>query len=134
MYKKRKGFTLFEVIITISLIAILSSIILPKYIAYREKVEVSKAIFTGKEINKVVIMSYIQQGSVFVKSEIISLMQRTTEINLLDGDMSINPLDAGMVTINFHSQDKNYSITIQANAEYKIYTSGGMIFKENESA
>lgn len=133
MYKKRKGFTLFEVIVTISLIAILSSIILPKYIVYREKVEVNKAIFTGKEINKVAIMSYIQQGSIFVKSQIISLMQRTTEINLTEGDIIVNASDASMVTINFHSQDKAYSIIIQTNVEYKIYTSGGMIFRENES-
>ena len=78
-------------------------------------------------------MSYIQQEKVFVKSEIIALMQRTTEINLLEGDITINPTDASIVTINFHSQDKIYSIIIQTNVEYKIYTSGGMIFKENEN-
>jgi prepilin-type N-terminal cleavage/methylation domain-containing protein len=131
--RRAKAFTLIEVVITIALITILSSIILPKYNAYRNKIMMNKAIFMGKEINQVALISYVQQEKCFKKSALMSLIQGTTEINPVDGDIVINPEDSSIVTIAFSYQDKIYYVLIQANIDYKIFTLGRMIFEEEES-
>jgi len=63
--KKKKGFTLIELMVVISIILVLASFLVPKLTAYKDKAKDTKAINTGKQIQVAAINSYNENNESF---------------------------------------------------------------------
>ncbi|MCM8711026.1 prepilin-type N-terminal cleavage/methylation domain-containing protein [Clostridium sp. SYSU_GA19001] len=131
--KVKKGFTLIEVIIAVSIVVILASLTVPKVSGYIEKAKNTKAISMGKEIYSAAMWSYSEQESSFSnKSNILNAINDVTGVQGLTSD-SITIADSKNVSIKFTNDNNVYVININANTSgYTIMKDDTLIFNSNQ--
>lgn len=105
---KKRGFTLIEVIIVISIIAILGGILIPKYTTYIEKANSAKA----EQISRMIFVSAMRS---YMDNNIFTKEQVSAAIN---GDMNIDDIN---INVKNPSSDGN-SIATDFNTGHSIYT------------
>lgn len=132
--KKKKGFTLIELIIVIAIIAILAAVALPKFMEMRENANVKADIATAKNLNTVV--------SALVADNKISTNQT---INLSSGggnatitgklqDTPVYKASAGKGKDVIVKIDLNGDVSVyynSASSTTEIYPHGTGIYKNN---
>ncbi|EJO5346969.1 type II secretion system protein [Clostridium botulinum] len=109
--KKKKGFTLIELMIVISIILVLASFLVPKLTAYKNKAKDTKAINTGKQIQVAAINSYNENNETFNSNNL------TNDIEIFTGVKidSANECDGGKaVDISYKSDNENYIVQVDA--------------------
>lgn len=106
---KRKGFTLIEVLIAITIVVILASLSAPKVVAYIDKAKDAKALTCGKQIYTAVMWSYSEQGNKFKKAAIEAAIQSST--NIQNSIVTANET-TNTAKIEFSSDNKDYSLEI----------------------
>ena len=104
----KKGFTLIELVLVMSLLAILYSILVPNYNYYKNKVKEKSAIVYGEQINSTVIYSYGKNNGNYDTKIIRSELSKYTSIDVLD-------------VFQDTEDNKNIKVTFKANGEqYKF--------------
>lgn len=105
---KKRGFTLIEIIIVISIVSLLISIIIPNYIYYKKRAENAKAISYGNVIFQETLSEYCSKGTIDL---------RTLKDNLIDisnlNEIEIVQINSMKLKINFKVNSRNYSDTIE---------------------
>lgn len=126
LISRKKGFTLIEVIIAVSIVVILASLSVPKITGYLEKAKDSKAVSIGKQIYTAAMWSYSEKGSSFDGVSVLSAIQDTTGVqgisfNASDSSSSIVVTNSKNISIAFTSDNKNYLVEINGdNNSYAI--------------
>lgn len=128
---KKKGFTLIEIIVAVTIIIILSALAVPKVSGYISKAKEANVISKGKQIYNAAMWTYSQQGNTFDKAKIEAAVTSTTNIKATDIVATVNSAD---VTISFKNNDKSYNLVISNdNNTYTVKdTDGNQIFSSAE--
>lgn len=122
--RKFKGFTLLEVIITISIIGILLSIVSPNYTKSVCYVKQQEATNLGKQICLCIINSEITYGEI-TNQENIKINLANEINNFTDADVSKNSIsidDNQEIHVKYKKNDNYYECEVNvSNCKYKIY-------------
>ncbi|KZL94201.1 type II secretion system protein [Clostridium magnum] len=112
---KKKGFTLIELMIVISILLILIGFMIPKFSAYMDKAKNIKAVNTAKQIQTAAMASYGDNNGKFVINDVTSTI--TTLTTVVSDDIVSTTIDGDQVLkINYNVDGKNYTIDIDAAA------------------
>lgn len=119
---KKKGFTLIELIVVMSIILVLGSFLLPKFNGYREKAQKLKVIDTGRQIYLTIVESYIEGNTDFDADKIAAT---TEELLGLDSIEVIG--DVGQkINISYEVDKKTYYLEFDED-------SSGFIIRDESS-
>lgn len=128
--KVKDGFTLIEVMIVISIIAILGSFLFPKFIGYEGKAKTTKAISTAKQMYTAIMCTYSEKGSSMSENDVSETILELTGANV-NGMIS---KDSSNFNIKFISDGKEYNLVVNiSNGGYKVNDGLKDIFAENWS-
>lgn len=121
--KKKKGFTLVELIIVIAIIAILAAIAIPKMGAVRESANIKDDLATAKNISTMIAAEMANNNATYVpgateKSHVVE----DTILNKLDGLKTPQAKTASGGATTF-----TYTISTDGNISIK-YTGGNQIY------
>ncbi|MTK11136.1 MAG: type II secretion system protein [Clostridiaceae bacterium] len=110
---RRKGFTIIELMLVISIILVLMGFLVPKFSAYQEKAKVTKAINTAKQIQTAAMASYGDNDGRFDKENVESNIETLTSV---EAGTTVEDVSSGdqCVDINYKSDGKIYTATINA--------------------
>lgn len=114
---KKKGFTLIELMIVISILLVLIGFMIPKFYAYLDKAKKIKAMNTAKQIQTAAMASYGDNNGKFVKNDVESNI--TTLTTVVSADIVSTTVSGSgdqALTINYKSDGKNYTIDIDSAA------------------
>ncbi|EDU36915.1 pilin [Clostridium sporogenes] len=107
--KKKKGFTLIELMVVISIILVLASFLVPKLTAYKDKAKDTKAINTGKQIQVAAINSYNENNESFNSNNLKEDIETFTGIKV---DSASESKIGEAVDIAYKSDNENYIVQI----------------------
>ncbi|EKS4344111.1 type II secretion system protein [Clostridium botulinum] len=124
--KKKKGFTLIELMVVISIILVLASFLVPKLTAYKDKAKDTKAINTGKQIQVAAINSYNENNESFNSNNLKEDIETFTGIKV---DSASESKIGEAVDIAYKSDNENYivQIDLQGNS-YSVKKDNKTIF------
>ncbi|CAM2792907.1 MULTISPECIES: type II secretion system protein [Clostridium] len=107
--KKKKGFTLIELMVVISIILVLASFLVPKLTAYKDKAKDTKAINTGKQIQVAAINSYNENNESFNSNNLKEDIETFTGIKV---DSASESKIGEAVDVAYKSDNENYIVEI----------------------
>ncbi|WP_434296635.1 type II secretion system protein [Clostridium sporogenes] len=107
--KKKKGFTLIELMVIISIILVLASFLVPKLTAYKDKAKDTKAINTGKQIQVAAINSYNENNESFNSNNLKEDIETFTGITV---DSASESKIGEAVDVAYKSDNENYIVQI----------------------
>lgn len=107
--EKKKGFTLIELMVVISIILVLASFLVPKLTAYKDKAKDTKAINTGKQIQVAAINSYNENNESFNSNNLKEDIETFTGIKV---DSASESKIGEAVDIAYKSDNENYIVQI----------------------
>jgi type IV pilus assembly protein PilA len=116
---KKKGFSIIEILVVMTITLILLSIMAPKYMTYRDKAKELKAVDLGRKIYSVYLDSYMNEGAydgIALKTDIKTMLG-------INEDQITPSEESGIVTILYPCDGKDYSIEVDE-------TSGNFIVQE----
>lgn len=124
----KKGFTLIEVLIVLTMILILSSFFIPKLTSYQAKAKDTKAINTARQIYEATLTSYMDGNGRLNKDKLVEDINNFTMASIKSEDVSLENGNH-RANILFKSDEKKYKIVINANAnKYDVYYNNKNIF------
>ncbi len=107
--EKKKGFTLIELMVVISIILVLASFLVPKLTAYKDKAKDTKAINTGKQIQVAAINSYNENNESFNSNNLKEDIETFTGIKV---DSASESKIGEAVDVAYKSDNENYIVQI----------------------
>lgn len=113
--KNKKGFTLVEMIVVISIILILSGILIPKVLGYQDKAKNAKVVNTARQIYDAAMVNYTENEGVFDSGKLKTSIEAVTDLALADSAVSVSDTDTKSATVTFGSDGKTYTVEIAAN-------------------
>ncbi|MCI1943732.1 type II secretion system protein [Clostridium luticellarii] len=110
-YRRKKGFTLIELMLVVAIILVLLGFMVPKFSAYQNKVKTTKAVNTAKQIETAAMASYSDNGGKFVQGDVQDCISTLTsaEASTVGGDSGDQ-----LLNINYKSDDDTYTVEINA--------------------
>lgn len=118
---KKKGFTLIELMIVISILLILIGFMIPKFSAYMDKAKNIKAVNTAKQIQTAAMASYGENNGKFVVDDVKSNI--TTLTTVVSADIVSTTVTGDQaLEISYKVDGKNYKINIDATANTYVLT------------
>lgn len=111
---KKRGFTLIEVIVVISIIAILGGVLIPKYATYIKKANSAKA----EQISRMIFVSAMRaymDNNVFTKEEVNTAINEDMNINNLNINVKDPYLDGDSISTDFITGDSKYTVEVKGN-------------------
>ncbi len=107
--KKKKGFTLIEIMVAVAIMLVLMGFLVPKLAGYRAKAMEVKAINTGKQIYSAAMTSYSMTNGEFKTDDVKSVITDTTGVEVKEQSSVDVEKD---ITIVYSSDSNSYSVTI----------------------
>lgn len=115
---RKKGFTLIELMLVITIILILMGFLIPKISAYQDKARTTKAINTAKQIQTAAMTSYGNNDSEFDADDVTKTVKELTSV---EGNPTVNSDSKGQdIDITYESDGKSYAVDIDA--EHNTFT------------
>jgi type IV pilus assembly protein PilA len=119
--KKRKGFTLIELVVVISIILIFAGFLIPKFAGYQTRAKDTKAINTAKQIQSAALSSYSEMDGKFEASAVSDSVSALTGAE----GVSVNADGGKSVEVSFTSDDATYTVKIQdSSGTFTVYKEG----------
>lgn len=117
--KKKKGFTLIEIMVAVAIMLVLMGFLVPKLAGYRAKAMEAKAINTGKQIYSAAMTSYSMKDGKFIDTDIDDVVKNATGITPVE--ISVDSSKTNESTIKYTSDGNDYSVFIDAaNGTYQV--------------
>lgn len=132
LIEKKKGFTLVELMIVISILLVLLGFMIPKFSAYLDKAKKIKAMNTAKQIQTAAMASYGDNNGKFVEDDVESNVTALTTVASADiVSTTVSGTGNQALTINYESDGKSYTINIDAEANtYTLKQGQNQIFPQ----
>lgn len=132
LIEKKKGFTLIELMIVISILLVLLGFMIPKFSAYLDKAKKIKAMNTAKQIQTAAMASYGDNNGKFVKNDVESNVTALTTVASADiVSTTVSGTEDQALSINYKSDGKSYTINIDAEANtYTLKQGENQIFPQ----
>lgn len=124
--RTKKGFTLIELIVTLSIMGILASIAVPRLTGYVDKARTTKAITIGKQFQMSSLWSYSEMSNRFDSNNLVETLKTATGIQGISLS-SIKSITDKTVSIAYSSESKSYILNINMNDNNYTITEGGVI-------
>lgn len=124
--KIKKGFTLVEMLVIISIMSILAGILVVNGISYKEKVKDLKAINTAKQVKEIVLSSYSQQGGNIIISDILDIINSYTDLTSLNASHIVK-IDNKNIEIKFLSDKSNYIMDLNMDTNLCVLKKGSKV-------
>jgi len=105
--RKKRGFTLIELVVVISIIVIFAGFLIPKFAGYQTRAKDTKAINTAKQIQSAALSSYSEMDGKFVKTSV-----ETAVAELTGAEAATAEVVAGTVKVSFTSDMVSYTVDI----------------------
>jgi type IV pilus assembly protein PilA len=119
--KKRKGFTLIELVVVISIILIFAGFLIPKFAGYQTKAKDTKAINTAKQIQSAALSSYSEMNGKFEASAVSDSVSALTGAE----GVSVTVVSGKSVEVSFTSDTENYMVKIEdTSGTFMVYKGG----------
>lgn len=109
--KKKKGFTLIEIMVAVAIMLVLMGFLVPKLSGYRAKAMEAKAINTGKQIYSAAMTSYSMTNGEFKPDDVGNVITDTTGVA---GTTVKAGTTTNEITVGYSSDSKDYSVSINA--------------------
>jgi len=119
--KKRKGFTLIELVVVISIILIFAGFLIPKFAGYQTRAKDTKAINTAKQIQSAALSSYSEMDGKFEASAV------SDSVSALTGAEGVSVTVEGgkSVKVSFTSDTSTYTVKIEdTSGTFTVYKGG----------
>lgn len=121
MKKKRKGFTLIELVVVISIILIFAGFLIPKFAGYQTRAKDTKAINTAKQIQSAALSSYSEMNGKFEASAVSDSVSALTGAE----GVSVTVVSGKSVEVSFTSDTANYTVKIEdTSGTFTVYKGG----------
>ena len=111
---KKKGFTLIELMIVISILLVLIGFMIPKFSAYQDKAKKIKAMNTAKQVQTAAMASYGDNNGKFVEADVKNNINTLTTLTLTDSAVNVTETEEQSVEITYESDGQDYNINIDA--------------------
>ncbi|MBC8062294.1 MAG: type II secretion system protein [Clostridiaceae bacterium] len=108
---RKKGFTLIELIVVVSIIIILSGFLVPKVIGYQDKAKKAKVVNTARQIFDTSMESYTEEEGVLTQSKIFASIKAVTDVVSDSAKVVVLGDDT---TVTFDSDSKTYDVVVTA--------------------
>jgi type IV pilus assembly protein PilA len=119
--KKRKGFTLIELVVVISIILIFAGFLIPKFAGYQTRAKDTKAINTAKQIQSAALSSYSEMDGKFEAAAVSGSVSALTGAE----GVSVNADGGKSVEVSFTSDNATYTVKIQdSSGTFTVYKEG----------
>jgi type IV pilus assembly protein PilA len=119
--KKRKGFTLIELVVVISIILIFAGFLIPKFAGYQTRAKDTKAINTAKQIQSAALSSYSEMNGKFEASAVSDSVSALTGAE----GVSVTVVSGKSVEVSFTSDTANYTVKIEdTSGTFTVYKGG----------
>lgn len=107
--RKKRGFTLIELVVVISIIMIFAGFLIPKFAGYQTRAKDTKAINTAKQIQSAALSSYSEMDGKFVEASVESAVS-----DLTGAESPEAAIEAGgaAVKVTFASDGESYAVNI----------------------
>ena len=126
IHKKKKGFSLIELMLVVAIILVLLGFLVPKFSGYQSKVRTAKAINTAKQLETAAMASYGNSDGKFDTADVQECLSKLTSAE--SPQVSAGDSDQ-FITISYKSDDKNYTLEINAQENsYKVKSEDKQIF------
>lgn len=110
--EKKRGFTLIELMLVVAIILILLGFLIPKFSSYQNKVKVTKAINTAKQIHTAAMASYGDDEGQFNSEDVKNYISELTSVENPQVEDNLN--DTQSISINYKSDENTYTLEINA--------------------
>ena len=107
MKRKKRGFTLIELVVVISIIVIFAGFLIPKFAGYQTRAKDTKAINTAKQIQSAALSSYSEMDGQFVKDSVETAVAELTGAEAVTAEVA-----GGKVKVSFTSDSVSYTVDI----------------------
>jgi type IV pilus assembly protein PilA len=119
--KKRKGFTLIELVVVISIILIFAGFLIPKFAGYQTRAKDTKAINTAKQIQSAALSSYSEMDGKFEASAVSDSVAALTGAE----GVLVNVEGGKSVKVSFTSDTSTYTVKIEdTSGTFTVYKGG----------
>lgn len=116
--KNKRGFTLIELVVVISIIVIFAGFLIPKFAGYQTRAKDTKAINTAKQIQSAALSSYSEMDGKFVEASVEAAVAELTGAEAVTA--LVEPV--GTVKITFISDAVNYTVEIKdSSGTFSVY-------------
>lgn len=118
--KRKKGFTLIEIIVAVTIIIILSALAVPKVSGYIAKAKEAKATSAGKQIFTAAMWSYTDNNEKFDVDKVKASIENTSNVKLA----TTKPAELGGndKSVNIYFTIDNKTFVSKVNGDSNSYT------------
>lgn len=131
--RKKKGFTLIELIVVIAILAIIALIAIPKYLSYQEDARKKSDISNAKSI-ATATATLISQGKTFTSPITLTpgadATDATAGAGLIESQLQSTPKPQAKSSASTTAAPATFVITIDANSNITVNTTGGDTTKD----
>ncbi|WP_294360720.1 type II secretion system protein [uncultured Clostridium sp.] len=123
----KKGFTLIEVLITLSILVILMSIVAPNYTEIRKNVDKNKYI-----LNSILVYDYVKAHNEKNGIDKISQLKEVIEDTVAVTDLEVTIGGEGVESVKYKEKGKELRLKLDNKKfTYKLYLEGKVIYSED---
>ena len=130
-YRRKKGFTLIELMLVVAIILVLLGFLVPKFSAYQNKAKITKAVNTAKQIETAAMASYRDNDGKFDEVDVKNCISTLTSAGETGVELGS---DDQNITVNYESDKDTYTLEIDAaDNSYIVRKEGIEIFPNDEN-